>query len=64
MHTFDVAQRATLIYRQVSFSLPAFDRLKDYQRHFEFAEGRKLTNGEVLDRLILNTPVPPDAAKR
>lgn len=47
-----------LIFRQVSFTLPAFDRLKDYQRHLECTEGRRLTNGEVLDRLILANPRP------
>ena len=47
-----------LIFRQVAFTLPAFDRLKDYQRHFACTEGRRLTNGEVLDRLILANPQP------
>lgn len=47
---------ATLIYRQVSFKLAAFDRLKEYQRHLERAEGRPMTNSEALDRLILSHP--------
>jgi hypothetical protein len=47
-----------LIWRQVPFSRPAFDRLKDWQRHLERKEGRRLTNGEVLDRLILANPAP------
>lgn len=45
-----------LIYRQISFSLAAFDRLKEYQRHLERTEGRRLTNSEALDRLILTHP--------
>ena len=49
---------ATLIFRQVSFSLAAFDRLKDHHRHLERTEGRAFTNGEVLDRLILANPKP------
>lgn len=48
----------TLVFRHVTFTLPAFDRLKEYQRHFERTEGRSLTNGEVLDRLILTNPQP------
>lgn len=47
---------STLIYRQVSFSLSAFDRLKEYQRHLERTEGRRVTNAEALDRLILSHP--------
>jgi hypothetical protein len=47
-----------IIHRQVTFTLDAFDRLKEWQRHFERAERRRLTNGEVLDRLILANPAP------
>ena len=47
---------STLIYRQVSFSLAAFDRIKEYQRHRERTEGRTMTNSEALDRLILSHP--------
>jgi hypothetical protein len=47
-----------LIWRQVPLSRPAFDRLKEWQRHLERIEGRRLTNGEVLDRLILANPQP------
>ncbi len=49
---------STLIFRQVTFTLAAFDRLKDHQRHIEYTEGRTLTNGELLDRLILANPKP------
>jgi len=45
-----------LIHRQVSFTLAAFDRLKDYQRHLERTEGRRMTNSEALSRLILSHP--------
>ena len=48
---------STLIFRQVSFSLAAFDRLKDHQRHLERTEGRRVTNSEALDRLILSHPL-------
>ena len=49
----------TVIYRQVSIGLAAFVRLKQWQ-------GRRLTNGEVLDRLILALPAPqvPDTRRR
>ena len=47
-----------LVFRQVAFTLAAFDRLKDHQRYIERTEGRTLTNGEVLDRLILANPKP------
>ena len=46
----------TLVYRQVSFGLEAFDALKQYQRHIERTEARRVTNSEVLDRLILSHP--------
>lgn len=51
-------QRPFLIYRQASFSLAAFDRLKDWQRHWETTEGRRVTNSEALDRLILTNRQP------
>lgn len=47
---------STLIFRQVSFTLAAFDRLKDHQRYLERTEGRRVTNSEALDRLILSHP--------
>jgi hypothetical protein len=50
--------RLTLVHRQVSFELAAFDRLKDWQRYFERVEGRRITNSEVLCRLILNNAAP------
>lgn len=48
-----------LVYRQISFGLAAFDRLKDWQRHFQKQERRTVSNSETLSRLILNTPPPP-----
>jgi len=48
---------STLIYRQVSFTLAAFDHLKEYQRHLERTEGHRLTNSEALGRLILSRPL-------
>lgn len=50
--------RPVLVYRQVSFTLAAFDHLKDWQRHIERTEGRRATNSEVLDRLILAAQIP------
>ena len=47
---------STLIFRQVSFRLAAFDRLKEYQRHLERTEGRRVSNSEAIDRLILSHP--------
>lgn len=48
----------TLVHRQVSFELAAFDRLKEWQRHYEQAERRRVTNSEVMSRLILNNAPP------
>ena len=45
-----------LIHRSVSFTLDAFDRFKQYQRHLERTEGRRVTNSEALSRLILSHP--------
>jgi hypothetical protein len=61
-----VPRPETVVYREVSFSLAAFDRLKHWQRHMARREGRHLTNGETLDRLILALPAPdaPDTRKR
>ena len=50
--------RPVLVWRQVSLSMAAFDRLKEWQRQLERVERRRLTNGEVLDRLILAHPQP------
>lgn len=55
---------AKVIYREVSFGIAAFDRLKHWQRHLERKEGRRMTNGEVLDRLILAVPAPSVADTR
>lgn len=57
MNTTDGTSHTALIFRQVSFTAPAFDRLKDYQRHLERIEGRRVTNCEALDRLILASGV-------
>lgn len=48
-----------VVYRQVTFSIEAFDRLKNWQRHWERVEGRRVTNGVALDRLILAASNPP-----
>ncbi len=47
---------SSLIHRQLSFTLVAFDRFKQYQRHLEATEGRRVTNSEALSRLILSHP--------
>jgi len=49
----------TVIYREFSIGLVAFERLKHWQRYLERKEDRRLTNGEVIDRLILAVPAPP-----
>jgi len=49
----------TVVYREFSIGLDAFDRLKHWQRYLEREEERRLTNGEVIDRLILAVPAPP-----
>ena len=51
------AERAPFVYRHVSFECAAFDKLKEYQRKLEAAEGRPMTNGEALSRFILNSPL-------
>lgn len=58
-----------VIHRQVSFSRAAFDHLKEWQRRMEAEEGRRFTNGQVLDRIILAFPLPlapyaPERRKR
>ncbi len=53
-----IPQRPALVYRQVTFTVPAFDRLKSWQRHWEQAEGRRVTNSEALVRLILASAAP------
>lgn len=52
---------AKVIYREVAIGIDAFDRLKHWQRYLERKEGRRMTNGEVLDRLILAVPAPEAA---
>jgi len=54
-------QAPAVVYRHVSFSVEAFDRLKDWQRYWEATEGRRYSNGMILDRLILSNshPSPP-----
>ena len=47
-----------VIYREVTLSLQAFNRLKDWQRFLEATEGERMTNGELIDRLILAYPMP------
>lgn len=54
--TLPPVERAPLIHRQLSFTVPAFDRFKQYQRHLERTEGRRVTNSEALSRLILSHP--------
>jgi len=49
----------TVIYREFSIDLDAFDQLKHWQRYLERREDRRLSNGEVIDRLILAVPEPP-----
>lgn len=57
---------AKVIYREFSIGLDAFDHLKRWQRYLQRREGRRLTNGEVLERLILAVPAPdaPDTRRR
>ena len=61
-----VPKPETVVYREVSFSVDAFNRLKHWQRYLARREGRHLTNGETLDRLILALPAPnvPDNRAR
>ena len=47
-----------LVYRQVSFELAAFDRLKDWQRHYSRVEGRNVTNSEALSRILVSHSAP------
>lgn len=50
--------RPTLVYRQVTLTVPAFDRLKDWQRRLQQDHKRPFTNGEVLDHLLLAAKPP------
>lgn len=58
MTSLSTSERPALVYRQVTFTVPAFDRLKSWQRHWEQAEGRRVTNSEALVRLILASAAP------
>jgi len=57
-HAPETPPTPTLIYRQLSLTLPAFAALKAWQSHWESAEGRRITNSEALSRLILASPAP------
>jgi hypothetical protein len=59
-----VPRPETVVYREVAFSVAAFDRFKHWQRHLTRKEGRYLTNGETLDRLILAMPAPEEPDRR
>ena len=52
------AAPGVLVWRQVPFSVEAFDLLKDWQRYWERSEARRVSNGEALDRIILAQPAP------
>lgn len=52
------AKPDTVVYREVAIGLAAFNHFKHWQRYLARKEGRHLTNGETLDRLILATPTP------
>lgn len=54
MRVLDGPSRDALIFRQVSFTLPVFNRVKTYQRYLERTEDRRVTNSEALNRLILS----------
>ena len=58
------ARPESVVYRELSFSVAAFDRFKHWQRYLSRAEGRHITNGEVLDRLVLALPAPDQVDKR
>lgn len=58
IHTPENPPTNTLIYRQLSLTMPAFAALKAWQRHWESSEGRRITNSEALSRLILASPAP------
>ena len=45
-----------LIYRQISFDLETFERVKDEQRKMERQLGRTVTNAEALCALIARAP--------
>lgn len=57
-HPAPVPYPVKVVYREVALGVDAFDRLKQWQRHLERQEGRRITNGEMLDRLILAHPAP------
>lgn len=61
-----IPKPATVIYREFAIGLDAFDRMKHWQRYLTRKEGRRPTNGEVIDRLILAVPAPeaPDTRRR
>jgi hypothetical protein len=48
----------TLVYRNVTFQVETFDKLKAWQRLLEEQTGRLLTNSEVLCEVIRRAPEP------
>jgi len=47
-----------VVYRRVALAVSAFDHIKGWQRWIEQQEGRRLSNGELIDRLVLSVPLP------
>ncbi|QNH24985.1 hypothetical protein G4Q83_09845 [Xanthomonas theicola] len=47
-----------VVYRRVALAVSAFDHIKAWQRWIEQQEGRRLSNGELIDRLVLSVPLP------
>jgi len=43
-----------LVYRRVSLTVAAFDRLKALQRELERSTARRWTNGQVLDFILVS----------
>lgn len=49
-------RRTAFIYRQITFDLPTFERLKEEQRKMEHRTGRTVTNSEALCALVARVP--------
>lgn len=39
---------ALTIYRHIAFPLPAFDYLKEFQRHYQAQHGERINNNQAL----------------
>lgn len=57
-NAYKASPGATLIHRQITFTLASFACLKAWQRHLEQSRRRRFTNAEVLDHVLVTARAP------